>query len=287
MGTFEKLVRFFCACAPGIAVGLWLASQLGFWWPLGALVGAVVSYVLIEWKVAVLAIPKAYSRATSWQPDKELWYYRRLAILGFLSITSSCVVLSLGTLWLDSYVGPSGFFSNIAVYAIPKKILFFVVMINSGIAFASFITACLWLFAMLSLEIKRDSTTGVFQNYEFSKMVREAIEFGNPLAVFFYWPAVGLGNLPKIAAWFFRNVVWKILLFCGRFLKQFVSIIHSRKRTLCATTTFITVVIGYAVDGDLVTFTIAGAIIGALYSVSPLRDWVVVKTQSQPQLVSV
>ena len=52
----EKMIRFFCACAPGIAIGLWLARQLGWWWPLGAVSGAMISYFLVEWKVVILLL---------------------------------------------------------------------------------------------------------------------------------------------------------------------------------------------------------------------------------------
>ena len=277
MGLFEKLTRFFCACAPGIAIGLWSAHQLGFWWPVGALIGAMASYLLVEWKGVVLAIPKACSRATSWQPDKELWVYRRLAILGFLSVISSSVVLLLATIWLDAYAGPTGLFDK-ASSEITTTPLFFVVVGGFGIALASFITACSWLFAMLYLVIRREVG---FMDYGYDKMFREAIKFGNPLAVFFYWPARGLWNTPRGIMWFFSNVVWAVLLFCGRFSRALLFIIHSRKRTLCAATTFITVVIGYVVDGDLIAFTLVGAAIGGLYSISSWRDWVIVKVQPQ------
>ena len=201
MGLFEKLTRFFCACAPGIAIGLWSAHQLGFWWPVGALIGAMASYLLVEWKGVVLAIPKACSRATSWQPDKELWVYRRLAILGFLSVTSSSVVLFLATICLDAYAGPTGFFGN-TYYEITKTPMFFVVMGGFGIALSFFLVACLWLFTMLCLVIRRDSATVGFVDCAYDKMFRETIKFGNPLAVFFTGQREGCGTRPEVLCGF-------------------------------------------------------------------------------------
>lgn len=277
MDNLQKFLRFFCACAPGIAIGFWIAQKLGFFWPIGAIIGASLSYLLVEWRVVVLAIPKAYDKATSWQPDKELWRYRGLAVIAFLSVISSCAVLFLGVIWLDSHV-VLGFFSGKPISAIPKTPLFFVIAGGFAIAVSTFLTMCMWLFVMLSFLIKRNSTTGVFKEDELGKMFREGIKFGNPLAVFFYLPIKGLWNLPKGVRWIWKMAIWKFCLFFGRFLKELLFNIHSQKRVLCATTTFISVASGYMVDGSLVTFTIIGAVAGGLYSISPWRNWVLVKT---------
>lgn len=279
MGLFEKLTRFFCACAPGIAIGLWSAHQLGFWWPVGAVIGALVSYLLVEWKENASAAARAYGKVASWQPDRVLWRYRGLIILGFLSMASSCSVLILGSIWLNSHMGPTSFFDS-SLNDIPKTPLFSVVLGVFLMGVLCSFVACLWLFVglMFSKALYLSDTgsdTGGFQT-----MSMEAIRFGNPLAVFFYWPVVGLWNSPKVIPWFFRSV-GAGLAFCGRFIKEFLFIIHSRKRTLCAATTFITVVIGYVVDGDLIAFTLVGAAIGGLYSISSWRDWVIIKVQPQ------
>lgn len=149
-----------------------------------------------------------------------------------------------------------------------------------GVTLISFVASV----AIFSDFWKSPETPQEIINYKESLWVtRDMIKLANPLAIFFYWPARGLWNAPRGIGWFFKNVVWEVLLFFGRFSQAMLFIIHSRKRTLCATTTFMTVVIGYVVGGDLITFTIAGAAIGALYSVSPLKKWVVIQLQPKPQ----
>ncbi len=280
MGTLEKLVRFVCACAPGIAIGLWSAGRFGFWRPFGAVVGAMVSYLLVEWKVVAYAIREALKQTISWQPDKELWRQRGWNVLAFLSITLSCAVALLGIIWLDSYTGHSGFFSK-PITTIQKTFEFYIIVGVFSIVVSVFFVACLWLFAS-QLFLKKSLLDLSDNRWDIKDQSKDLIKFCNPGAVFFYWPVMRLWNLPKAVAWFFREV----FPFFTSFAMTVFFIIHSRKRTLCATTTFITVVVGYTVNGDLITFTVAGAVIGALYSVSSLKDWVIAKVQSQSQPVS-
>jgi len=259
MSSFEKFTRFFCACAPGILIGLLLARRFGFFWPIGAVVGAMISYLLVEWKAVLTAIPQAFRRVTSWRPNKELWEARGIIVLAFFSASLSLACLVFGSMW--SYIHF-------------KNDWLFDVLIISTMSLILPISNMMSSFFVLSRGIEVENTIN------FS---RDLIRFANPLAVFFYWPARGLWNTPQGIRWFCRNVVWNFLLFSGRLSLEMILIIHSRRRTLCTATTFITVVIGYVVNGDLAVFTIAGAAIGGLYSVSSLRTWVV--AQLQPKLV--
>lgn len=291
MNTFEKAIQFFWACAPGIAIGLWLAPQLGLWWPVAALAGAVVSYLLVEWKTVVFAIPKAARKASPWLAERlfdgGLWRARGSLMLAWLSVFSSSTLIFLGILWFCSAMFNEPitwlmFISQESMRSFP-----FAPQLLLTAAHVFFIVVTVLSFAVsavvfLNLEKKPVTPQLMINRAGDLEFIRDVIKFANPLAVFFYWPARGLWNAPRGIRWFFKDVVWEILLFFGRFFRTMLFIIHSHKRTLCATTTFMTVVLGYVMNGDLITFTLAGAGIGALYSVSSLKDWVVIKVQPQP-----
>lgn len=290
MGTFEKAVRFFWACAPGIAIGLWLAPQLGLWWPIAALAGAVVSYLLVEWKAVVLAIPKAARKASPWFADRflvwEVWKARGGAILAFLAVFSSSAIIYLGMVWMSSYLLSMPmenlvFISESAMINFPPvaKIL----LVVAHVLFVLVGLVSIVATAIYVISLRRPTTSQEEINLEEDmELTWYLVKFANPLAVFFYWPVKELRYAPRGIVWFFLHVVWEVIVFCVKFCQVMIILTHTRKRTLAATVTFMTIVLGYVVKGDIIVFTLAGAGIGALYSVSSLKDWVVIKVQPQP-----
>lgn len=266
MNNYQKFLRFFCACAPGIAIGFWIAQELGFFWPIGAGIGAMISYMLVEWKAIVYAIPEAWDRAISWRPDRFAWKCRGLAGLGFLSIFSSSLIFFIAVMHV---LTRNVFLAN---FPDSSKVIFIISLFICGV---SMLWSFLWF--LEELGVIPTGNGGIVKHNlptETQRLMR-VIKNGNPLAVFIYWPIKGLFK-------FVTLVISKFIPFCiefGNFLKEIIFTIHSQKRVLCATTTFIAVVSGYMLDGDLITFTIAGAVAGGLYSISPWRNWVLVKTQ--------
>lgn len=258
MNNFQKFLRFFCACAPGIAIGFWMAEKAGFFWPIGAIIGAGISYLLVDWKEVVLAVPKAWNKAISWKPDKFAWRCRGLIFLGFLSALSSCALFFVGGMIFCMYLPPD-------VSSNPPQNIK-----ELGICFLLTAAGVLYSFTYLINEL-----TSINIPFMGVRKYKKFINNSNPLAVFIYWPIKGL---VMVVVFVWDRFIPSCIDF-GNFLKEVIFTIHSDKRVICATVTFITVVSGYMVDGGLVTFTIVGAIIGGLYSISPWRKWVIEKTQ--------
>ena len=99
----DRFIRFFFACAPGIAIGLWLARQLEFWWPLGAVAGAMTSYALVEWKEVIRAVPSAIDQSSDvladWLLDATMWKARAVIWGASVSVFLSVSAISFVNAW--------------------------------------------------------------------------------------------------------------------------------------------------------------------------------------------
>ena len=290
----EKMIRFFCACAPGIAIGLWLARQLGWWWPLGAVSGAMISYFLVEWKVVIKAVPQAlrqtFSGFSDWFMDAQMWKACGMVCLGFLSYTLSSGLFLLANAWcgsnfLDLPISKCFYMANSQLVRMP---FFWGLLYSVSFIFGSIIALILFILSIYSSVIifgRRLKPHESFDN-DVLNFFQSLVRFANPLAVFIYWPAKGLMYTPKGIKWLaprLAHVVWEILLFFFNFSRAMIIITHSQRHTLCATVTFMTVVLGYVANGDILTFTLAGGLIGAVYSGSHLKEWVLFVAKPKPQ----
>jgi hypothetical protein len=268
MKTLEKVIRFALACAPGIVLGMWLAPKLGLWWPVAAIVGATVSYTLVEWKAVIRAIPVVLHQASpwfhNWLMDRQMWKARRDVFIALACVTTSILLILYALKWY--FLGVVGGMPPTIAYRAYQD---FGVCANMIVFFCYMGELFSLVWAAILLCMSREQLLDM----DSTKPVRWCIKFANPFAVFLYWPVRGLLSVPKVVCFF------------GRFLRIMFFAIHSQKRTLVATTALITIVVGYTVQGDLITFTVAGSVIGGLYSVSPFKVWVEVKLRPQPNPV--
>ena len=173
--------------------------------------------------------------------------------------------------------------SGIDSLPIPFQFVCMLTVIASIVEVMFFLASVAMFFFIFGRRLRPDETF----DYDTFKVYCSLAKFANPLAVYIYWPARGLRHDPKGIKWLaprLAHVIWEIVLFFFNFSRVMIIITHSQRRTLCPTVTFMTVVLGYVANGNIAVFTVAGAAIGAVYSASSLKDYVVlmVMPKSQP-----
>ena len=172
--------------------------------------------------------------------------------------------------------------SRIDSLPIPFQFVCMLTVIASIVEVMFFLASVAMFFFIFGRRLRPDETF----DYDTFKVYCSLAKFANPLAVYIYWPARGLRHVPKGIKWLaprLAHVIWEIVLFFFNFSRVMIIITHSQRRTLCATVTFMTVVLGYVANGDILTFTLAGGVIGAVYSASPLKEWVLFVAKPKPQ----
>lgn len=102
----DRTVKGILACALGAFVGALVALEVnGYFWWVGMLAGGLVGYFSYEFKSVIIAIPRAWAAATSWQPDVEWWgkrlkpifIYTALVLgIGLACSTTGFVIALLG-----------------------------------------------------------------------------------------------------------------------------------------------------------------------------------------------
>ncbi len=122
------------ACALGAIIGLFIALEIGWFWPIGLIIGCATAYFTYEWQVVVGAFSCAYHTTRGWRPKNSPramvtlfgWFLATLALMAIWLIMLSYAVGKPPTLsWplsIWSYIFLcSGFFLLLSV-ALQKQI---------------------------------------------------------------------------------------------------------------------------------------------------------------------
>lgn len=228
----SKSWRIFWACTAGAGIGALVALEINsyFWW-LGLIVGGVAGYLLYDIKAVVSAIPRAWRAAPGWKPNKEVWKIRGLATLAYFFVVMSSCLVALSALWLGSHLTSMSIMSMGEFYN------------SSELPFLVSFAVAVSIFVAFLGGVMRTDLIGIF------------IKFGNPVAVFVYWPVVILRHLPA--------ALWRAAIFIAVFAKALFLTIHSDERLLCGIDAAIGASIGYFV-GSAVIGALAGGVFGVI-----------------------
>lgn len=233
--------KVFLACALGAFIGSLVALNLShsFWW-VGLIVGGLVGYLSYEFKTAVAAVPKAWTAAVTWRPNRY-WSIVGELVLPAIGVVATCAICLVAIMCAVSE----------ATYA--KAV--------SSLPYISVISA-LWGI-MLALRMAYDDR---YHNHDIVLRDKKALIALSPFRVYLWLPIKLLYATP---VFFWKNrleikgIAVEIAATIGWFLKQLLILIHSEIRLLCMTDAAIGVAIGYFCHSVLIG-GLAGGFIGVL-----------------------
>ncbi len=256
------------SCALGAFVGALTALQLHpfFWW-IGLVVGGSTGYLSFEWKAVAAAIPQAWSAATAWRPNLELWRARYALVMEMIGLLVTIAIAEVSLILF------------LAISAALVKGDETIASLLLGVAMMMQCMLCAGLIAGLIVGFWAS-------NSQKANALREEVLFlggmylcdpfrfyGLRVPKFFFW-TVPRAIQKRVACWFsqenqqkFRHNVNALY----RFLKMSFRVIHSEVRLLCAVDAAIGSAIGYFVGSALVG-AVVGAILGLVnYEVFSIR----------------
>ena len=215
----SKVTRVFWACAAGAGIGALIALEINsyFWW-LGLIIGGVFGYLLYDIKAVARAVPRAWCAASGWKLDGEAWKIRGLVTLAFVSVLASALLAIL----VGSFLG--GRIDHVStwefVFAHKISVMALLVFLSMAVPAALAIGVSGFSYALaLSVVSLLSREDDIMRDF------RSIIKFGNPVAVFVYWPIVILRHSPA--------AVWRAAIAVGLFIKYLFLAIHSDERLLC------------------------------------------------------
>ena len=272
----ERRGAFFYAITPGVVIGLLLAVRLGQWWLFAPLVGGLISYCLFDLAKVWEATKISWLKCVGWhyQPDRERWKIMCLLFPAcLLSLVSSCAVL---VLIFDLAMRVSDGVSLLSLLQDDKSVRlsiksnFFAIaeiMIGWFGTLVAIVTSAVisGSAAINKGQVRKNDLTDIYR----------LIKFGNPLAVFIYWPAVGLRKLVKVLP--------VLYLLTKVFLVEVLVIINTPGRRLCFTTASLGIVAGYMLNLNVTGILVFGwltGLAGESDARSNLRKFVLLKLQS-------
>ncbi|MFH1207879.1 MAG: hypothetical protein V1668_04795 [Patescibacteria group bacterium] len=224
------------ACLLGTVVGLAVSHQ--FHWPiwLGMVIGGTLAYFSWDPKKVWRAVSQSCQKIRDWLPDKQ-----RLKTSFYMTLSAFALSTSLHVFLIVLYLlNESHSLTDI------DQIFQMMFVYMAGCVVFSFI-----LFTYLNNASNEWNQDRVNQ----AKLL---IRYGNPLAVYVYWPIRGLIWLaPKLSKFAFYTF-W---IFAFRFVKTFFIIVHCRARWLCLVDTVLAIAITHFLfRGNLLIGGLAGAI---------------------------
>ena len=238
----DRLSRLVVVLFCGGFIGGSLAIQFGYIaWPLGALIGGFVTYIvydfervlaviLITYDRAMIEIPATYRDIISWRPNSVYWkYWREAFVHDFNMFTNTCVAL---------YFVAGGFYYFFGEHSIANNHFasrFFLLFVAFGCVFSLFTG---WLTA--NDMARRAMVSG--SAYEFRP--------GCPNVFKLYLWVVPRGVV-KSGWWLIRHVP-SFVMFTKKYVPIFFRLIHSESRIQFAMDTAIGAAIGYFVGSATV-----------------------------------
>ncbi|MFA6042872.1 MAG: hypothetical protein WCV85_05915 [Patescibacteria group bacterium] len=200
------------ACACGAGIGTLIALSIGgLWWWVGALIGALCGYIIIDFRGIPKKIKTAWLSTFTWWGDKA-----NIRVFAHFSACLSIMLLWLGILALSFTIAASN----------PGTFL-------SGLMGVGFIVSIGMV--LITLAIMDGSAPNVKNGTDSWYEAALAI---NPLAVFLYW-------IPKGAFIFFAQLLPSFAKKFSAFLKVAFRLIHSDVRVLCAVDAALGTCLGY------------------------------------------
>lgn len=253
----NNTVRIAVACFMGALIGTLVSLELGYMWPVGAMIGSFIAYLGFNIEEVVSAIPRAYRRATSWRPDGEYWFYwRKLFMSSFNFGFNLLMLIGLVTTPLCWLTGVNSL-----------KII-----IGFQISIALFMGTALATIASFAIMGNANHQGQWSEIYD--------IKHHNP-NFFRLCYMMAAEEVPRIYRWLVKNIptgfmytldiTVDVLSFMRKFVIEFFHLIHSELRLLCAVDAGLGTAIGYF-TGDALIGAIAGAILGIVnYEVISVR----------------
>lgn len=247
----ETRERIFIACALGAGIGTLIALQInGFFWWIGAVIGSMIGFLSYQYKEIVSCAVAAWREVSGWKPDKDAWKICWLSVVVFLSEFSSALVLYVIGLSLSANIEHKTisqiFFTKQG--EITSQLTTMIMVITTVPSVIIIMTTALlsigW--AIVSFSSKTDHKGSVME-------LKKIIKYSNPLAVFVYWPAIGLLRTPAF--------LLKTARATRDFARTFFFLIYSDERLLCGVWSFVGAVIGYF-SASVVIGALAGGIFG-------------------------
>ncbi len=229
----DTRLKIFLACALGAFIGALTALEInGYFWWLGCIVGGVVGYFIYELNTVLAAIPRAWRAATSWRPNMVMIKLRLSFGFGLFCMSSSFIIFFGSIIIIGAWDASGNPMSIMTV---------------------SIISICICGFMFLL----GMATKPVNNIVEYKQFTRECILYANPVAVYIYWPVVGIilgiKNIPRAI-----RVTCHASITVGgvtaTFTKKLFLLIHSEERLLCGV---------WAATGSLIGYFAGSAIIGA------------------------
>ncbi|MDO8495356.1 MAG: hypothetical protein Q7S32_02395 [bacterium] len=225
----HRTVRILLAVLAGAFIGGTIALEVNrmFWW-VGVLIGGSIAYLVYDLKEIALAIPRAWRRTTSWQPDREWWKALRNYTLGeFNLVAIICIGFALISFPIFALTG--NWKAHIALLL------------------ATFLAGC-----FISCGMVLGSSS-----YDTRGIIILTSAQGAPNFLYLY-----LVLLPEYSALGIKWLLLKGIPLGAKFFKYLFLIIHSEFRLLCAVDAAIGVVIGFLGGSALI-----GAVVGGLFAV--------------------
>ncbi len=225
------------ACACGAGIGSMLALQLGWLWPLGALMGGVIAWIIVDFRALCTGVAQVYQRTIAWKPDMLYWRAVRWLVIAHFSIALSGVSIISILEWVLQPVP-----SMVVVMYVTSFFAIMHVLVTFALAIhlASYSAFC------LQSEIERQ---------------RIVARCANPVGLIyyaFYYLYRGLVNVPRAVTATGRGL--KVL---GTFLWTAFVYVHSARRTLCFTDAAIGATVGY-LCGNALWGALVGGVLGFL-----------------------
>lgn len=247
MNQESKTARIFLACACGSGIGSLTALQLGHFWGLGALLGALAGYLTYDLEQIVNMIPVAWKMTASVASleinPKPIWNWFKDVWLGSFAIFSFAISLTIFLhffLFLFLFLNSIGSQQQLNLLFREGWMLLMLLLICS-----IFIAAILSLASQSTLQEKNNNRKffiGLFKNT-------------NPVTVYLYYPAqIVIWVVPQIPA-------GAVILY--NFLKNLFLLIHSDLRLLCGINSLIGAVVGYF-SGNVLVGALAGGLLGVV-----------------------
>lgn len=245
----------FVFCGLLVMIGLFIAIKINgnFWW-IGSLSGALLGYMLCDFKGLVIAFSRSWKMAKGWRIDWRRVYIvaKSLAIV----YISACgfMINSTVAFLIARYFVVVGEKMDIVAYA--KMFLFITTSLSAIIS--------LLFFVIMS---GKGSKSTIKNALKLSRDLRKL----NFFRVYFYL-------LPKGVFWCIKKTPYAILniilialkgiyhggIFAAKFLKYFFIFIHSEYRMTYATYIFLSVTIGYLTGCNVAIGGVIGGIMGTI-----------------------
>lgn len=236
----NSTARIAIACFMGALIGTLIALQLGYLWPIGALVGGHIAYLGFNFEEVLSAIPRAWQEVSEWEPDRELWREKLRSGIGAFGMGLTMLVVLC-------FIPMTPSFTMAPIWALT-------------------IAPAFWFLVAFMITDRRD-------NGNINSAFPMSFKHSNPIGVAF-WTLYGL---TKLIIWLPKGAM-KMTRFIGRvttmmwkFTTTLFHIIHSDLRLLCAVDAGLGTVIGY-MSGNALVGAIAGALLGVLnYEIVSVR----------------